>query len=140
MEGYMVNPFTAKGQVMKYMYEGRWTPERYAEGGDITYPRMSMATNNRTQNGVGNSFWVRSTDHIKLKNLEVAYAIRDKRWLKKLRISTLRVYVNTNNLFTIQKSDLPKGVDPELVQDQYTSEGIIYPIARTYNFGVRLQF
>ena len=70
----------------------------------------------------------------------MAYAIRDKRWLKKLRISTLRVYVNTNNLFTIQKSDLPKGVDPELVQDQYTSEGIIYPIARTYNFGVRLQF
>lgn len=140
MEGYMVNPFTAKGQVMKYMYEGRWTPERYAAGGEITYPRMSMATNNSTQNGVGNSFWIRSTNHIKLKNLEVAYAIRDKRWLKKLRISTLRVYVNTNNLFTIKKSDLPKGVDPELVQDQYTSEGIIYPIARTYNFGVRLQF
>lgn len=140
MEGYMVNPFTAKGQVMKYMYEGRWTPERYAAGEEITYPRMSMATNNGTQNGVGNSFWIRSTDHLKLKNLEVAYAIRDKNWLRKLHISTLRVYVSTNNLFTIKRRGLPEGVDPELVQDQYTSEGIIYPIAKTYNFGVKLQF
>ena len=140
MEGYMVNPFTAKGQVMKYMYEGRWTPERYAAGEKITYPRMSMATNNSTQNGVGNSFWIRSTDHMKLKNLEIAYAIRNKRWLQKLHISSLRIYVSTNNLFTIQSPGLPEGVDPELVQDQYTSEGIIYPIAKTYNFGVRLQF
>ena len=32
------------------------------------------------------------------------------------------------------------GIDPELVQDGSTSEGIIYPLTRVYNFGFNIQF
>jgi len=141
MEGYLINPFTTgSGNAMQYMYEGRWTQEKYESGEQINYPRVSTNTINATQNGLGNSFWLRSTDHIKLKNIEIAYLFNKSTWLKKMQISSLRIYANANNLITWKKKELIEGIDPELVQDKFTSEGAIYPIAKTVNLGFKVQF
>jgi len=53
---------------------------------------------------------------------------------------SIRVFVNANNLCTWGGKDLVDGIDPELVQDGSTSEGIIYPLTRVYNFGFNIQF
>ena len=78
--------------------------------------------------------------HIKLKNVEVAYTFRNARWMRKAHIGSIRVFVNANNLCTWGGKDLIDGIDPELVQDGSTSEGIIYPLTRVYNFGFNIQF
>jgi len=141
MNGYMINPFsTGVGNTMKYIYEGRWTAERYASGQEITYPRVSMNLLNGTQNGINNSYWLRSTDHIKLKNVEIAYTFSKKSWIKKANLGSLRIYANANNLFTFKNKNLTEGIDPELIHDKFTSEGAIYPITRVINFGLKVQF
>lgn len=126
------------GTPLSYM-NGRWTPERHAAGKHITFPRMSVNMAN-SQNNQNNAFWFRSTDHIKLKNVEVAYTFRNARWMRKAHIGSIRVFVNANNLCTWGGKDLVDGIDPELVQDGSTSEGIIYPLTRVYNFGFNIQF
>lgn len=79
MNGYLITPFAqGNGTPLSYM-NGRWTPERHAAGKHITFPRMSVNMAN-SQNNQNNAFWFRSTDHIKLKNVEVAYTFRNARW------------------------------------------------------------
>ena len=139
MNGYLITPFAqGNGTPLSYM-NGRWTPERHAAGKHITFPRMSVNMAN-SQNNQNNAFWFRSTDHIKLKNVEVAYTFRNARWMRKAHIGSIRVFVNANNLCTWGGKDLIDGIDPELVQDGSTSEGIIYPLTRVYNFGFNIQF
>ena len=139
MNGYLITPFAqGNGTPLSYM-NGRWTPERHAAGKQITFPRMSVNMAN-SQNNQNNAFWFRSTDHIKLKNVEVAYTFRNARWMRKAHIGSIRVFVNANNLCTWGGKDLVDGIDPELVQDGSTSEGIIYPLTRVYNFGFNIQF
>ena len=82
------NGFAAGSDVYKRQMNGRWTPERHAAGKQITFPRMSVNMAN-SQNNQNNSFWFRSTDHIKLKNVEVAYTFRNARWMRKAHILSL---------------------------------------------------
>lgn len=139
MNGYMITPFAqGNGTPLEYM-KGRWTPERYAAGEEITYPRISMNLANG-QNNRDNAFWYRSTNHVKLKNVELSYTFRKAGWMAKAHIGSIRVFVNANNLCTWGGKDLIDGIDPELVQDGTTSEGIIYPLTRVYNFGFNIQF
>ena len=140
MAGYMISPFAQnKSNALEYMYDGRWTMENYLSGKAISYPRMSLNTTG-SQNGPSNSFWYRSTDHVKLKNLEIAYTFKTQKFLSRLKISALRLYFNSNNLLTFGGKDLIEGIDPELSQDEKTTEGVIYPITRVYNFGFKIQF
>jgi hypothetical protein len=142
MNGYMNIPFQqGNGTPMSYM-KGRWTPERYAAGEEITFPRIAVNMGNG-QNNSNNSFWFRSTDHVKLKNVEIAYAFTGARWMNKANIGSIRVFANANNIHTWAGKDLVEGIDPELVHDTgsgSSAEGMIYPLTRVFNFGFNIQF
>lgn len=139
MNGYLITPFSqSNGTPIGYMM-GRWTPERYAAGEEITFPRIGVNMAN-SQNASTNAFWYRSTDHIKLKNVEIAYTFGGRNWMKKAHISALRVYFNANNLFTFKDKGLIEGIDPELTQDGLSSQGCIFPLSRIYNIGFNIQF
>ena len=139
MNGYLITPFSqGNGTPIGYMM-GRWTPERYAAGEEITFPRIGVNMAN-SQNASTNAFWYRSTNHIKLKNVEIAYTFGGRNWMKKAHISSLRVYFNANNLFTIKDKELIEGIDPELTQDGLSSQGCIFPLSRIYNIGFNIQF
>ena len=79
-------------------------------------------------------FWLRDASFIRLKSLELAYTF-DSRFLQKIQISNLRVYVNGSNLLTF---DYMKLVDPELNPGNFG--GKYYPQTRVYNLGVNLSF
>lgn len=66
-----------------------------------------------------------------MKYIQLGYTF-DQLGLKKLGVSSIRVYVNAQNPFTFAKDDL---VDPE-------SRGQMgeYPLVKTYSFGVNLNF
>lgn len=64
--------------------------------------------------------------------------------LEKANIKSVRIYFSGNNLFT-WGSKLVEGVDPELSDagssaTSSNAAGYIYPITKTYNVGVNVQF
>ena len=80
------------------------------------------------------SFLLNNTNYLRLKNLEIGYSLPG-RWLSKVKIEKLRIYVNGSNLFSIDNLH-DKGLDPE----QGVSSGLNYPIHRVYTIGANLVF
>lgn len=135
---YIRNPFYMRyGAAMQWQYDGRWTPEKAAQGITPTYPRASIRTNDNI-NGLASDFWLLSTDFIRFKNAELSYTFQNLHLFNKLNISNLKLYVNGNNLATWDK--LIPGIDPEQSDTGGASSGYVYPMTRIYNFGINVQF
>jgi len=123
-----VYEFFQSGKV-KPFHLGRWTPETAATA---TYPRLH--SNTHGNNHRASSFWIRSADYLRLKNVELGYSL-PKRWIAPLNLSFFRVYFNGMNLYTWDKlSDFQ--VDPEIGD----GNGAMYPIQRIWNFGIDVKF
>lgn len=84
-------------------------------------------------------------DFIRLRSLQLAYNIPQK-LLQKIRVKGLRVYISSNNLFTITNY---KGWDPEAAQIKESSVsrnleqgvyGNVLPNTRVWNIGASLTF
>ncbi|SFU20071.1 TonB-linked outer membrane protein, SusC/RagA family [Algoriphagus locisalis] len=110
----------------------RWTPERFEQGLPITYPRVELSPTAGKHNYRPSDFWLQDASYIRLKNMEVAYRFQPV-LLSKIGVSSLRVFVNGNNLLTW--SDM-KNYDPEAP----AGRGGFYPQMRVYNLGVNVQF
>ncbi len=78
-------------------------------------------------------FMIQKGDYLRLKSLEIGYSL-PKKWLKHVKIQKVRLYFNAYNLLTLTNV---KGVDPEKPTQLY---GYMYPLNKTYNFGVNLSF
>lgn len=107
----------------------RWTP---ATAETAIYPRVGLANlgNNRTDS----DFWVRDSDYIKLKTIELGVTL-PKSLTGKAGLQSLRFYFNGFNLLTFSKLDLD--IDPEL---PFLGRGSTYPYIKTYSFGINARF
>ncbi|GAB2686348.1 SusC/RagA family TonB-linked outer membrane protein [Mucilaginibacter koreensis] len=123
----LANGFSAVG-FLNYSGQGydlinaRWTPET---AGTATQPRSSLGNANNT---AYSSLYIRSGDYFRLKNAEIGYNLPFQ-WVRKLKISGIRVFANGENLLTLYGY---KGVDPEVY-------GIAYPIQRVFNAGINIK-
>jgi hypothetical protein len=106
-----------------------WTPERYQNHEQITYPALSTGM---TTNHVQNDFFVMNTAFTRLKTLELGYSLK-KSMLKKSSISSLRVFVSGQNLFVWQHQPFTD-VDPE------NAGTIDYPVTKNVSMGVNVNF
>lgn len=116
--------------LMQYMADGRWTPETASTA---TYPRMTFLG---LENNIKYSdFWLRDASYIRLKNVELGYSFNAATtpFLKKVGVSSLRIYTNGYDLLTFDKL---KVVDPESV----STENAQYPLMKIYNFGLNVTF
>ena len=139
--GYILSSPFAKnvGEVLQYAYDGRWTPEKYAAGEKISYPAISFS-GGQANNSPLSSFWVKPNDFKRLKNMEVGYTFQQTNpWLKRADIKSVRLYLNGNNLLTWD-TELLKGIDPEQTDTGKNNMGYLYPLTRTFNCGVNIQF
>ena len=102
-----------------------WNPE--SGNGEVVVPRFAtqVSYNNGTQ-------FLFDGSYFRLKNVEVAYTWT-KGWIKKIGFSSLKVYLNGNNLFLITKM-------PDDRESNYgwSGSGGAYPTVRRYNFGFKL--
>lgn len=114
-----------------YMNES-WTQERYDAGQPINFPRFTV---NSSPNYERSSFWLADASYVRLKNVEIGYQINSK-LLKKVGISSCRLYVNANNLYTW--SNMLPGIDPENAATADQTES--YPLSRTINSGFNINF
>lgn len=105
-----------------------WTPETANTSG-IKAPGLHQ-TNKGAFNGTESTFRYRNFSYLRLKNIELSYQL-PKRWLNPLKVSSLQVYANGNNLLTFWDGD--DRIDPEGNQRDY-------PILRSVTAGVRLSF
>ena len=105
------------GQAYENMLD-RWTPET-AE--TATLPRLTAGGSKYNQgNGWNSSFWLRSGNFIRLKNISLGYNLPDSFCRNYLGGTRVKIFVNGQNLLTKSACDL---VDPEV---GFTS----YPIQR----------
>lgn len=108
----------------------RWNPNNT----NTDVPRVidniygpSMPQNSTTD------YWLRSTDYLRLKNLQLGYNVPSDK-IKKWGVSRLRIYYSAQNLFTL--TSFLKGWDPEIP----SGRGSNYPVVMTNSFGINLSF
>jgi TonB-linked SusC/RagA family outer membrane protein len=123
-----VYEYIKQGTYFDY-HKNAWTPERYAEGVDITYPALSTRS---TTNHVANNFFVMDRSFIRLKNLEIAYTLPSNA-LSRIGLSSMRIYVGGQNLFTWDKLRMGH-LDPE------NNDALGYPVTKMINLGFNASF
>ena len=113
----------------------RWTEDRYANGDEIEFPRLT--TNPSTVNSAESymsDFWLINAWYIRLKTVDLAYQL-PKNVLPKY-IGSARFYINAYNMFTLTSYDKYQQ-DPEI---RTNSAGDAYMNQRVFNLGVQLSF
>ncbi len=125
------------------IHQGRWTyydnegnyvtdaNELVAMNADASYPRLLPGNN---KNNASSTFWLRSANYLRWKNLEVAYNL-PKTALSSVGINSVRVYLTAQNLYTW--SNLKEyQIDPESSKTGLTT----YPQQKVYNLGCQITF
>lgn len=74
--------------------------------------------------------------YIRLKNAEIAYTLSSG-FIKRLNLSSLRVYVNGNNLYAWSK--MPDDRESNFAGTGWASQGA-YPTVKRYNLGANITF
>jgi hypothetical protein len=113
------------GQVSE-LHKDYWT----AENLDAKYPSLHVVTKHSNKNI--NSFHLKKGDYLRLKTLQIGYAI-PKSFCKALGVETLRIFASGSNLYTWSYLD---NFDPEVI----TQSGEVYPQQSVYNMGINLNF
>lgn len=117
----------------KDFYDGRYREDATAEeNAHAKWPRAFMSVSQVNDNdALDSDWWLRDASFVRLKSLEIGYSF-PKSLIQHIGLTNARVYVNGNNLFTI---DSVKIFDPEM------TAGIKgYPIQRSWTFGLNLAF
>lgn len=107
---------------------------RYRPGSmDSKYPRLPITSSiGGEPNSLQSTFWLQDATFVRLKTLELSYTFTDG-MLKSTPLSSLKIYLNGSNLFTLSKM---KWADPEGT----ATNGAFYPQNRIFNLGVNLTF
>ena len=87
----------------------------------------ALTTDGSNNENQSSDFFVENGSYIKLKSMTIGYTLPEK-VLTKCRLRNLRVFVQSQNLFTITAYT---GADPEGL-------GYTYPLPRTFTFGLSI--
>jgi TonB-dependent starch-binding outer membrane protein SusC len=135
-ERYLRPTFSLGGNYLQAFYDKRWTEDNPNAG----FPRVHSGGSAywSDPNGVFNTFFVRKTDYVRLKTVELGYNL-PKSLIQRFKIENIRIYVSGLNLITIAPDLKDFDTDPEeIVRDQFYGES--YPLQRIINFGINVNF
>lgn len=122
--------------VSQQYYQNAWT----ATNPSNTYTRI-LYNDDNNQNAVPSSNWIENGSFLKLKTVTIGYTFPSD-MSKKISLTKVRIYVSSQNLFTITSY---KGLDPEIgTQGGFGSQSGIdngtYPSSRFYTVGLNVTF
>lgn len=134
--GYTIPFYKNAGNAWKWQYDGRWTEEKYLAGEEISYPRATYSATTAHNNYLTSDYWMVSTNHLKLKNVELGYTFDLSNKCKRNIVQACRIFANANNVYTFRNALTKYGIDPE------TTDGstYVYPLTRVFTFGLSLRF
>jgi len=123
------NPFFNGAKIFREQLD-YWTPENR----DATYPViMPTPTPNSTQTS---SWWIRDGRYLRLKNLEVGYAIPST-LTQKINVGGIRLFVAGQNLLTFSSESY---LDPEIGVGGGSRRARYYFQQKVYTFGLNVNF
>jgi len=109
--------------------------EPYQENPNSDFPRIVY---NDTRNTRGNmDFWLEKGSYFRMKTIQLGYTFNTT-VTARLKINSLRMYVNGNNLLTFTKY---KGLDPDFQNGDIWDRGtdnMAFPNPRSVQFGVQV--
>ena len=106
---------------------------RYRPGSaDSKYPILPTVDTESEVSGLRSDFWLKDVSYLRLKTLELSYTLPQE-LLSSVKIRSMRIYVNGNNLLTFDKL---KWFDPE----NSNEAGAFYPQNKIFNVGFGLNF
>ena len=128
-----------RNQYYAQMFD-RWTPDNPI---NARWPVLRPGSTGGNPSYTLNSFLLQDASYLKLRNVEIGYLLPAS-FVKRLRIESLRVFLNGQNLKTWTNF---YGLDPEnnISNSLGTDVGFFnnpifsYPVTRIYNFGVNVQ-
>ena len=134
--GYTIPFYKNAGNAWKWQYDGRWTEEKYLAGEEISYPRATYSATAAHNNYLTSDYWMVSTNHLKLKNVELGYTFDLSNKGKRNIVQACRIFANANNVYTFKNALTKYGIDPE------TTDGstYVYPLTRVFTFGLSVRF
>ncbi|WP_087880590.1 TonB-dependent receptor [Parabacteroides timonensis] len=97
---------------------------------DAAYPRVQPNAEGNF-NYEHSDFWKINGGYLRLKNLQLGYKLPQTA-LSAVGLRYMRVFFSATNLFTID--NFVPGYDPE------TENAFTYPLAKTYSFGLNVEF
>lgn len=139
LEGYSVFPFSEGeyGNVLSAVADprNRWISREISgtpatERQDAIFPRLSYGA--RENNQKRSTWWLRDGRFLRLKNLELGYTL-PQTFTRKFKVERARIYFLGYNLACWAPFDW---WDPE----QGSVNGNVYPIQKTFTFGLNVSF
>lgn len=113
-----ISPFGQSDyNVMQFIADDYWSESN--PNPDAKYPRLGLTSSQTANNTVASTYWMRNGNFIRFKTLELGYKFKYG-----------RVYLNGDNIAVFSPFKL---WDPELSWNAY-------PLQRTFNIGVQLNF
>lgn len=91
---------------------------------------------NSSQNQQVSSLYLQDVSYMRLKNVQIGYTFPDT-FIRKIKLSGLRVFVSADNVFTISKLKA-KAFDPEVLNGHVTGHGKANPLKTTVSTGVSI--
>lgn len=125
LEGTSAWAFSSNSSVLADYMDKRWTDAN--PNPNASYPKLSSSNN--VNNNKRSTFWLRSSNYLRIKNAEIGYTL-PKQLVQKVRISNLRFFANGLNLYTWDKLKI---FDPE-TSDSFGN----YPQQTVVNFGFNI--
>ena len=113
-----ISPFGQSDyNVMQFIADDYWSESN--PNPNAKYPRLGLTSSQTANNTVASTYWMRNGNFIRFKTLELGYKFKYG-----------RVYLNGDNIAVFSPFKL---WDPELSWNSY-------PLQRTFNIGVQLNF
>ncbi len=122
-----------QGQKSKNLLNNSWTPTNTS----AKTPKASNTSNFSTNNEI-NDYYIEDGSFLRMKNLQIGYTIPES-IMSKVRIKSLRIYLQGVNLFTFTKYS---GLDPELGgwDTTFGMDAGNYPLVKQYLIGLNVNF
>ncbi|WP_255584689.1 TonB-dependent receptor [Zunongwangia sp. SCSIO 43204] len=116
------------GNYLQSFYEDRWTAENPSTEDPRTYNRNGEYWVNQQ-----NTYWLRKSDYVRLKNIELGYTLPES-VTSSILVKNFRVYLSAFNLLTY--SPHIDDYDPEST----SGSGYNYPLNKVVNVGASINF
>ncbi len=125
------------GNFMYNLVKDRWTPENPSSENPRVWERGGAYW--MTDGEPNNTYFVRSSDYLRMKNFEIGYGLPSG-LIQKAGLQSARVYVSALNFLTFTKMT---DFDPESPDDAPGSIWVnsqVYPLNKTINVGLTVTF
>lgn len=114
------------------------TLDSYTFNPNSDFPRLDIDDPNDNGADYSDRF-LESGSYFRCKSIQLGYSL-PKRWTHKALIEKCRIFVSSDNLFTVTNYS---GYNPDVAGNGFGSRGIdfrSYPLSRSYQLGLQLNF